>query len=99
MDAVNDLIQANPIDDTTDRNIRRRFVGRISKDVLMETGIRTTMTWSAIRDTLKERYARAREPVGREALGIPRTNQGRKETPAEFGCRIGERTRLLRRKM
>jgi Zinc knuckle len=99
MDAVNDLIQDNPIDDTTDRNIRRCFVGRISKDVLMETGIRATMTWNTIRDTLKERYARAREPVGREALRILRTNRGQNETPAEFGRRIGERTRLLRRKM
>jgi prophage DNA circulation protein len=99
MDAVNDLIQANPIDETTDRNIRRSFVGRIAKDVLTETGIQATMTWSAIRDTLKERYARVMEPVGREALGILRTNQGQDETPAEFGRRIGERTRLLRQKM
>ena len=99
MDVVNDLIRGNPIDPITDRNIRRCFVSRIAKDVLMETGIRATMDWSDIRATLKERYARAREPVGREALGILRSNRGQHETPAEFARRIGERTRLLRRKM
>jgi hypothetical protein len=78
MDAINDLIRANPIDETTDRNIRRCFVGRIAKDVLMETGIRATMTWSAIRETLKEGYTTAREPVGREALWDPEDQPGAK---------------------
>jgi hypothetical protein len=99
MDAVNELIIGNPIDEVSDRNVRRCFVGRIAKDVLMETGIRASMPWSTIKATLKERYGRAREPAAREALRILRSTRGSHESPAEFGRRIGERTRVLRQKI
>lgn len=99
MEAVHELIRDNPIDPASDKNILRCFVGRISKDVLMETGIRSNTPWATIKTILKERYGGARAPPAREALGILRTTRKRGETPAEFARRIGERARLLRRKL
>ena len=99
MEAVHELLQANLVDPVTDKNLNRCFVARISKEVLMETGIRSSTGWKDIKHILKERYGGAREPPVRDALALLRTSKGRQESSTEFARRIGEKMRVLKKKI
>ena len=99
MEAVNSLLIATKIDEAIDQDIRRVFVTRISRQVLMETGIRYSTPWAEIRRNLMERYAGARKPVARDALQLLRSNRRTGESAAEFANRLGEGARILKKKI
>lgn len=99
MEAVHGLVTHTKIDTAIDQDIWRVFVSRISRQVLMETGIRYAASWAEIKATLKERYAGAKKPLARDALSLLRMNRRSGETAAEFARRLGEGSRILNKKI
>ncbi|MGR0260157.1 hypothetical protein, partial [Klebsiella pneumoniae] len=81
------------------RDVKRAFVSRIARQVLMETGIRYSTPWTDIKRTLKERYAGAKKPLARDTLEILRMQRRPSESAAEFAERMGEKARVLRKKI
>ena len=71
MEAMYGSVTHTKIDAAIDEDIWRVFISRISRQVLMETGIRYSATWEEIKQILKERYAGAKKPVARDALSSP----------------------------
>jgi hypothetical protein len=85
MEAVHGLITHTKIDATIDQDIWRVFVSRMSRQVLMDTGLRYSSSWEEIKVSLKERYAGAKKPVARDTLSLLRMNRRSGESGAEFG--------------
>ncbi|MGR0202318.1 hypothetical protein, partial [Klebsiella pneumoniae] len=84
MEEVNHLLEYTRIDEAIDRDVKRAFVSRIARQVLMETGIRYSTPWADIKRTLKERYAGAKKPLARDTLEILRMQRRPSESAAEF---------------
>jgi hypothetical protein len=99
MEAVHGLITHTKIDATIDQDIWLVFVSRMSRQVLMETGLRYSSSWEEINVTLNDRYAGAKKPVARYALSLLRMNRCSGESGAEFARHLGEGTRILYKKI
>ena len=98
-DGTVNLMQAFCWDPHTAGSMGHLLIQRIKESVRREANISLGMDWMAVRKALKVKFGGMRRPIRRHVWKVLEMKRTARESPAEFGQRLGEATKNLKQRL